>query len=629
MKIKHIYILFLTAAPGLCAAQSLHENIGVEGKYVREVIVQDRINMLPGRMSFTLETTPLPYETAGVRASFRPQWSAMPATTPFIRRETGHHRGYLDLSAGSWLNSNVSAGYRFIDDGKWQAGVWLQHNSTSLLRPEISEGSKDVKRMRYDEAIGFYGSRRFERKGSLEASLAYRLGYFNYYGYHRPANPETPVKAPTQTLNDATAMVGWKSLPTGALKYGCSVRLRYFGMRDLYLPGGEHVGYIALKGLRETHLNISGNIAKPWKSGQEAGIDLSASALFYGGAQEHTAAITGEREVTLHHPDNYGAITLTPYYRFSRGKFNIRVGADIDLTFRAGNPGDRYGAFKAAPDIRLDWRTGVMGLFLNITGGSELQTLASLHEADYYRMPSLSTTRPVYTPLDATLGFNFGPFAGFTAGVHASYKISRHVPLGGWYTAMLAGGFTPYGRLDGIEPDRLQGVAYALDTEGINLSGLSIGARLGYELGKVLKISASGTYQPQNGETGYFNGYDRARWTAEISAGVHPVEKLTISAGYLYRGVRRIYTRYFETEESTTLPGTGIPVVTDGEKAHNPLCSMRLPDITDIRVGAAYAITPKIRIYVDAYNLLNRRSIRLPSLPGEGVSVTGGVSILF
>lgn len=630
--------LAAAALPVGVRAQQLHENIGVQGKYVREVIVQDRINTFPSRITFSLDTAPLPCSLKAVPADFQPAWTAMPLTTPFVRRDISSRRGYLDLSAGSWLDADLSAGYKILADSLWSLNAWLQHNSTSLFRPHLSPAADDVRRFRYDETLGLDLSRRFPGAGTLDAALSYHLGYFNYYGCHpAPAeifqpSEQSSFKAPTQTLNDLALRVAWNSvrLRRSGLNYSAALSLRHFAYRDLWLPDLQTAStrYPDSKGLRETRLSLSGSVAKTWNSGSALGIDLSASALFYAGAPKSEFVIDPERTLSLSTPGDYGMVTLTPFYRFSRGKFRLRAGLDIDLAFNAGSPADRYGTFHIAPDIALDWRSGAFGLYLNLAGGSQLQTLAAMHQLDYYNMPALTSTRPVYSPLDAELGFNFGPFAGFSAGISAAYRISRDVPLGGWYMAMLNSGSSPLQTLEGIDAESFQGVAYSLDSHGISLHGVSLGARLAYEYGSILRISASATYQPQNGRNGFFNGLDRPRWTAGISAEVRPVDRLSIFASYSYRGVRRIYTRYYAADPVVTLPGTGIPVVSD-RKSDPPLCSMRLPDITDLSVGASFRIRSWVRVFVQASDILNRKVLWLPATPLQGISVTGGFNFLF
>ena len=130
--------------------------------------------------------------------------------------------------------------------------------------------------------------------------------------------------------------------------------------------------------------------------------------------------------------------------------------------------------------VKFALQTGQVGLFLNILGGSRLNTLASLHQYDYYMMPALTSTTPTYTPLDASLGVNLGPFSGFSLGIEARYRVSKNVPLGGWYQAWLDYGSASMPGMDKTETSAKGNVLYSLDSDGINLHGGSIAAKIAY-----------------------------------------------------------------------------------------------------------------------------------------------------
>ena len=55
----------------------------------------------------------------------------------------------------------------------------------------------------------------------------------------------------------------------------------------------------------------------------------------------------------------------------------------------------------------------------------------------------------------------------------------------------------------------------------------------------------------------------------------------------------------------------------------------RLPDITLLNLGASYAFTDRFSLWAQADNLLNRHDDFLPSLPQNGIIITGGFSFLF
>lgn len=126
-------------------------------------------------------------------------------------------RGYLELTLGSWLDANLSAGFAPIRKENERLDIRLQHNSTSLWKPfktsaqpgsasaadanaadaNSSNGSgRDAlfgqRRFAYQEQIGVDYWRDFRGKGSLGVSAQYHLGYFNYYFAPQPQDAASP-----------------------------------------------------------------------------------------------------------------------------------------------------------------------------------------------------------------------------------------------------------------------------------------------------------------------------------------------------------------------------------------------------------------------------------------------------
>lgn len=611
MNLHKISLLSAAVFTMATASAQYNQSISVDGKYVPEVFRLDRINSFPKQVKFSLETTPLTYDGKSVPAAFAPRLLPLPATGWRDSRDFSDSRGYLELGAGSWLNSTLSAGYRFIDKPGTTLGIRLQHNSTSLWKPEISEQMKDTKMYRYDESIGIYGAHDFNGKGRLQGAVDWHIGNFNYYGYDpqwkaydRAASDNAP-KAPTQTLNDLSVRLGWQSPDKpDNISWNAQAGVRYFG----YRAGG-----------RETDINILGGVSFPTSSKSTIGIDLNTNILLYNQTKP------SETRFPAWQPDNYGMLTLTPYYSFSRDRLLVRIGADIDLAFNAGEnnmDGGRddsgYSFFHIAPDIKLDYLAGPVAFYLHALGGSRLNTLAGNYELDYYQTPALGSSRPVYSPLDGSFGATFGPFSGFSAGVDFAFRISRGEYLGGWYQEWLnrrgsaAPGLPETIFIDNAERDL--SYSYSND-QRYNLHGFSIGARAAYDLGKIIKLEAKGNYQPQNGTSGYFNGYDRPRWTASISAETNPWSTLKLKLAYDYRGVRNIYT----------MGSYNGGLISDAEA----LVSRRLPDITYLNFGASYGITSNFNVWIQADNLLNRHDELLPGLPQQGVRLAAGFGVTF
>ncbi len=625
-----------TAVP---ARAQFNQQIAVDGKYVPEIIPLDRINSFPRRERFELTNSPLAYDTQGVAAAFAPQLVPSAATGWRSIRQISDRRGYLELGAGSWLNSTLSAGYRFVQTDRTTLGVRLQHNSTSLWKPELSELYADTKEWRYDESIGVYGSHVFEGRGRLDGAVDYHIGNFNYYGFAPSwagiAGPDAVPDVPTQTLNDVAARFGWQSESRADdISWGVQAGVRYFGYRRFYLPSfGPFENTVkgavdADKATRETDVNIAANLNFPTSTKSAVGIDLNADILCYSGSKGFTGTVYhvdipggvggNTAPTTLAAPDNYGLVTLTPYYRFTRNRLNVRIGVDIDIAARAGDEDNRYSTFHFAPDVKLDFNAGPAQLYLHLLGGSRLNTLAAGYDADYYQQPFLtaSATRPVYNPLDGSFGANFGPFSGFSAGVEFAFRVSKGQYLGGWYQAMLNNfDWMPAAGL----PLTVDGHSVEYDylaSNTMNIHGFSLGANLSYDFGRILSVKGKVNYQPQNGHKGYFNGFDRPRWVLSASAETNPWSTLKFRIGYDYRGVRRIYTvgRYFD-------PGKN--VYRDVE------ASRRLPDLTWLNFGASYAFSDSFDIWLQADNLLNRHDETLPGLPQQGIRVSAGLGFLF
>ena len=230
---------------------------------------------------------------------------------------------------------------------------------------------------------------------------------------------------------------------------------------------------------------------------------------------------------------------------------------------------------------------------------------------------------PVYTPLDAVIGGEFTPFRGFSAGIGLRYKISRNVPMEGWYMAWLNG---PHAlRLPdvpaGINPE------YGMGLERYNLSGFGVEVKLHYQPSRVFDIHARVSYTPQSDDSGIFNGLDRPRWVADAGFEVEPVRQFRFGADVEYRGVRRVYTGYYDPSSSSLTPGGSRP---DPAKADELIVtSLRLPDICRMSAHVVWNVTPTFALRVDADNLLNRRFEILPYMPTEGIAVTGGLQWLF
>ncbi len=603
MKIeKHIYMAAaVVAAMTATASAQYDQDISVEGRYVPEYVSRERLGVWPERIRPEVKHYGLEYSLSGVDAAFVPHAVPTVATGWNDTRLWDTSRGYLNAGLGSWLQATLGAGYRIIDTKNSLLGVRLQYNSTSLWEPDLAQSVSHTKMQRYDGTVGVFGSHDFG-SGKLLASADYHLGYFNYYGFNPlpdlQVGSKQNINAPTQTLNDVSVKVGWESDRTSKVRWHAGLGARYFGMRRFYLPSeSDRVVPDAYSGGRETDLSLRAGLEGNVSTSSVLGADVEGHMLSYGDYDPAGDAVLPEMPA----PDTYGNMAVTPYYGYMAGNFSLRLGVRMDMAMNARDAADlRYRTFNVAPDVRLEYCGGAFALGLYAVGGNELHTLAGNYDIDYYMTPAIFSTKPAYSPVDAKLKFRFGSFSGFHVGAHLGYKVTFGQRYYGWYETIL----------NQESPMYAKGADY-------RLRGISVGAEMGCDTGRYFRFDAAGTYQPQSGKNGYFNGMDRPRWTATASVQTNPWSTLKFKLGFEFRGVRSFPLMAAEVDPWT------------GDVLQSKIVMHRLPHYVSLNLGVSYDVTKSVGIWVRGDNLTCRRNILEPGLPEPGIRVMGGVDLKF
>lgn len=584
----------------------LSGNVNVEGEYEPIVIETERINIFPEGYKFELPSTNLDYEFNGIVTDFRPGLLTMGVTGRRTSWAGPKRRGYVDLRAGSYLNTRLHAGYYILSDSVNTLLADLKFQSSTLFRTKgIPSYYTPMARKRlYDGTLTLDYSRLIGNEGLLSAKAAYRLGYFNYYGttvnkYSLPAG-QNSIDIPTQTLNQVEASVGYASSPSIIKGWHAEAAVRYTAYRRLYSPVFPVINTMSSQGDRETELTVGGGYAFSTSENSAFALDAKGDFLFLSG--KSPAAL----DIPAYKRNNYGIISLYPSYRYLNSPLKVKAGLDMAFSYDAmgSAPDKKFGVFHIAPDIELDYRSEAgIGLTLSATGGVIPSTLMLREEFDRYMMPWVLSTQPVYTPVDARLGLNFGPFAGFDASLYFRYAVAKNVPVGGWYQVYLGSYFDTFPTQD---------ISLFTDpgAQSADLHGLSLGLNLRYNYGNRVKLSFEGSYTPQKGNHGIFNGFDRPRWILRAGAEVLPIQKLSIRLGYDYRGVRNCFAWTQNADEMA-------------------LTAYRLPDINDFNARITYSILDNFDIYCQGDNLLNKKTDLLPGLRSEGIVISGGFYVEF
>lgn len=589
------YLLVGIAALPAASQEKLEGTLYVEGEYVPTVVRQDKIHLLPQKVSFELPTFRPEPATGLLTGNYVPGYNALPA--PVWQGAAAEYpwRGYLYGGIGSYLNSTLSAGYRMVATDATKADIWFQHTGTSLFKPRICD--RDLKRYRYDERLGLRVSHRFSA-GTLTADAHYHLGFFNYYGVSTPHSslivmpPRMEAKqtdeTPKQTLNDARLRASWQSVNNSSLQWRAGADVSYFGYQHYYTPDGPHLAWMQWDGQRELQVNAGAGLDAKLGSRSALTADVIFTNVSYNkcGAQDRSGSLQ--------------TVRIAPAYRYTADRFSARLGVVADITGGAGKAlqtgleKQDYSTFHIAPDVRLSYQGRGWNATLSATGGQQLQTLRNDVQEDYYQAPKMDYIMPAFVPVEGKLRIGYNGSERFRAGIDVTYLTVRHLYLGGWYMYSISG---------------YQPVITTVVPQHGNVAGFSLGLDAQWQPFDMLTLRGRGTYQPQKGDgAGFFNGYDRPRWTADIAADVRPIKNLTLTPSYRYRGVRNIYQRFGPLQD---------------------MQATRLPDICNLSFSARYRISRAVSVFGEADNLLCRRVTLLPCQLMEGFNFLVGADVQF
>ncbi|MDE7345479.1 MAG: hypothetical protein K2N48_01925 [Muribaculaceae bacterium] len=508
---RHILAFAAVAAITVTAsAQSITESVTVEGRYTPDIIPADRLALLPAPISLSAPESPMSYDRRGVTAAFAPDALSMPATGWRSTKAYDTSRGYVDLWLGSWLNSSLSAGIAAIRKDDTRLNVYLQHNSTSLWQAWKGDEGKKIHaadyRIRYDETIGADMRHHVGGAGILTAGVQYHLGYFNYYTTATQSLVDDHEKAPTQTLNDIHASVGWVGERHNRLTYSADADVRYFAYRSMYLPlveGFPPYRLIQTQGERETAVNIGGDIKYSLDDSSGNGSAIG-TGLRYSGVLNSIG-------------NNVNRVEATPGYKLTGRDYSVRFGVNLAVVDNGSKT-----RFRIAPDVTFSIRKGFTAFSASIGGGTHLRTLAWMHQMDYYSNPGIGCHEAAYSPIDASLALQLNPGGRWTFGLEGKWTTTLDETFGGLYQALLNNNLATIG-------------VYPVSGR---IHGFSVAVNAGYEFCRYLALKGKGSWQPQKGSTGILNGFDRPEFTAVLSAESSPIDRLSLKLDYRLRAKR-------------------------------------------------------------------------------------------
>ena len=270
------------------------------------------------------------------------------------------------------------------------------------------------------------------------------------------------------------------------------------------------------------------------------------------------------------------SLELNPYYGYENDDWRIRLGAHVDWWSGIDDE------VNFSPDVNVEYIfSDSYVLYAKAGGGRENKSLMELTEFTPYWTLSHPYILPTYMSLDAAIGLKASPINGLWFNLTGGYQIREDDLF--WKLVDGSGSYL------GFDQGKSK-VAYG-------------SAELKYDYKDLFDLGLKATYYHWKGDQ--MEGLDQyaeerllaLKSDMELNAevGFKPVQDLRINAGYEY--VKR------------------------AEEIYDP--------ISNLYVGADYALMKNLSIFAKANNLLNKEYVRADAYPAQKLNFLAGLSLQF
>lgn len=571
--------------------EELQKAIVVETDYQPELLKSTRLGTNPATLEEKQTKISLDYSDWAIPAKVDPLVVTQTVDDFAEKFKYSDKRGYATFGMGTFLNMVGNAGYRIVNTGKTDFGVWLQHNSTSGfidgLHNSINEKYYKYSRQYViEDRVGLDFSNVFS-KGVLKAETSYHFDRFNYYGSGTSLPGNT-----RQVVNEFNINALWRgeSVNDNQVSYYIGAEYNYFGNKFGFRNFCYDTGFFD-EGLTENILNINGGAEFLLGGSDFAGADLAFQYLGYrnlqgnvsGGIYETTENIGGK---------SFGMLSVTPYYSHRTDNMNLRIGAHVDLSFDNGT------FFRIAPDVRFDWEMSRMfSLYASATGGNEIHTFHNVAARNRYVNPSLLLPTS-YTLVDAEAGLNFGLFKGFTITPFVGFAVVRDALV------------TTSKEVLGTYPEPTVATTY----EAVNMNGVKMGLKTAYNYSDKVEFKAAYTFAPQGTKSGYQLADNRPEHVVDAKLKVTPISQFDLYVDYRFMGGRRILNSFIDPSYIQPIQWKSL---------------VDLGAFSDLGCGVTCRFTDMFSAYCRLGNLLNRRQQLYYGMYAQSFNVLLGAAVNF
>ena len=483
MNIKHILPILGLCGSIVAQAEDLSTEITVDRTVVAELpaaspllsvfpsllpVPASDVNIRPAQYGQASNFTPIAGHTD------TPLFTGLPAPDGY--------RGYFWAGYFPAYNLGAAAGYRIIDKENTSLGAAVRFDGSSYKTKGFFQDKATVR----DNTVGVQAD--FAHRFTGGARLSVDASYF----HSALAYPVSTSDSEPQGINGADVRVGIAR--SGKVDYDASVRYSHFGLtKDVFLA------QFSLPPATDNRFTADGRIGMALNQARTVGFRLGFTADFlkaYGWNEADNYRVYEDSRTS-------GILTVNPAFTFNPGKFDIRLGARLDIG--VNSPDD---AIHVAPDVTIAWLpSGKFSAYATFGGGEHFSTLAWQYQVSPFA-PGLLASGRTFSPVDSRVGVNVRPIGNLSLGLFAGYSSVRRARV--LSTEHFT--FTP-----------------------MDISGWNFGFDASYDFGRVADIHASARYW-HHGDATFA---DRARATIDAGLTLKPIENLNVTADYALRACRR------------------------------------------------------------------------------------------
>lgn len=539
--------LLMMAVPALVNAQTtpqqqegVDRTVVVEQEYNPEIKDADKINVVPKIVEPQIIPRQVEYETTvfpattisrppiGIYAGKEVQKSATP--------------GYVRLGYGNNGNLDLRASYLFnlSDRDKLSLYAGMDGMNGKLQLPFIDEKWKS---RYYRSHAGLNYLHQFS-KVDMDIAANFGLSNFNYHPY--------TYNVSKQKFTSGDFHLGFASTDNNMpLQFKAETNLMLYSRQTNPFVNGS---------INETIVRTKADVTGDVNESQLVGIGAEMNNLFY----------------SSQYADDYTTLLLKPYYKIKGEDWNVKFGANVDLSFGFGK------SYRISPDVTAEYTFfDSYVLYAGATGGRLLNDFRRLEMVSPYGELDAAKKYDTYEQLNAHAGFRASPLTGLWFNIFGGYQMLKD---------------DLYSTPTLVEDVNTMNSHLTFDQT--NTNNLYLGGQISYDYKKLFSVSAEGKYyhwSADNEDALFF----KPQMKLGFQADVHPIQPLTLSAGYEFIGWEK------------------------------PANAVKQDAVNNLYLGASYEFFKGISAYARVNNLLNQKYKYYHLYPAQGLNFVVGLSLKF